>query len=193
MGQPYVTGAVSVWIGSAAGPLFLGYSERGPNISIRPHYSNVFVDLSGMSVPFDKIYDGEEAIVSCDLTYFNQNVLLAIEDYAGTTSPGFNEPGEIGTLMLTEGIAYPLYLRFPYAAKPAFQNGLNGAMPAGYRFYRAMLETDDFPDLGTKARKIHLSWHCLPQLDATVSNDFGTGTFTLYDFDLSQTIGLVAA
>lgn len=193
MAQVYVTGPCDIWVGpnsssggrSGGSAQFLGHSERGPAIQIRDSFSPVYVDLGGPKVPFDMIYDGEDAIVSCELTRFNENVYETIADIAALQAPGFNDPGEIGTLMLQEGSTYPLWIHFPYSAKVAYQNPASGAMPAGYRFPAAYLQQDSLPALGTTARKMHLVWHCLRQFTVGFSNAEGYGKFTLYDFNMS--------
>jgi hypothetical protein len=186
MAQLYCTGPVDLWIGfNFESPDFLGHSERGPSFQVRPQYSPVFVDLGGQNVPFDTVYDGEDAMVTVDLTRWNNGLLEIIQDKAGLTGPGSDAPGNIGTLMVTEGSAYQLYLHFPYAAKAAFSNQTNGALPAGYRFRAAFLETDDSPDLGTKAKKQHLVFHCLRTFDPSVVNAFGYGELQLFDFEMS--------
>ena len=181
MAIPYVTGPVDIWVAPGnEGAIFLGHAEHGPTISVRPRYSPVYVDLAGQTIPYDMVYDGEDAIVTATLTRWNQNVLDLIEAIANDTASGIDDPGDIGSLMLTEGKAYELWLHFPYAAKPAFAD-----MLPGQRFPCAFLETDDSPALGTQAKKAHVVWHCLRYLDMSVTNEFGTGRFLLWDGNMS--------
>jgi hypothetical protein len=58
-------------------------------------------------------------------------------------------------------------------------------MPDGYRFPAAFLQSDDLPELGTKARKISLVFHCLRTFDPTVTTVYGTGRFLLFDDDMT--------
>jgi hypothetical protein len=188
MAQLYTTGPVDLWVApQGQGPFFLGHSEKGPSFQVRPQFSDVFVDLGGQNVPFDVVYQGEDALVTVDLARWNQNVLALIQDIAtlgaGGNAPGNDPSGAIGTLMLTEQKAYPLYLRFPYASKAAFSTGPSGAEPPGYRFLFAMLQEDGFPDLGTKARKQHLVWHCLRAFNPSQGI---VGQFTLMDFNMTS-------
>ncbi len=186
MSQIYTTGPVQAWVAfkGTAGPTFLGYSEKGPSFQVRPQYSNVFTDYGGQDVPFDVIYQGKDAIVSCDLIDLNIGLLYAIQDIAGLSGApgdaGTDDPGEIGTLMITEGKAYQLYLYYPYANKAAFST-----MEPGQRFMAAMLMNDDSPSLGTKEKKQHLVWHCLRAPDFSQPDNLGPVKLKLFDFDMA--------
>jgi hypothetical protein len=190
--QLYATGPVDVWVGAGGGPLFLGHGERAPRIQVQRMYKPAHTDLAG-DVPHDKAFAGEWALVTLALSRYNESTLALIQDVAGAnlvgTPPtrGFNVPGERGSLMLAEGQAYPLYLRFPFAAKPVYQSAASGAMPAGYRFPAAYLGgPDDLFDLGLpNARKVGLVFECVAPFDPTVTNAYGAGAFKLYDHNLS--------
>lgn len=197
MAQPYVTGPVSVYVGVTIGgvtttPVFLCHGEKGPSIQIRPSFSPVFADISGQRVPLDYLYDGEEAIVTVDSTRFNESVYFNIANRAspGLGSRGTDFPGDIGTLMGHEGKAFPLWLLFPYAGKPAFSAAVGpnsgGPMPGGYHFFRAFLEGPDGLDgLGTTNRRTRFSFHCIRVLDPTYNGADGSGSLALYDHDMS--------
>lgn len=196
MGQQFATGAVPVFVGTGSSltPVFLGYSERGPQMSVRPSYSNLFVDVGGPDVPFDVMYTGEEGLVTVDLTYWTEAVYAAIAAKAvvrgagAAALRGVDVPGQVGTFMVGEGCAYQLWLNFPYSTKAAM-----ATMPAGYRWAAAMLVNDDLPDLGNKPRKLHLIWRCLRVPNFAVTNAFGTGSLTLFDHNMSALAGVVAA
>ncbi len=126
--------------------------------------------------------------------------MLSLEDVAkinvngAASNPGTMGFGEIGTLMVTEGVAYELYVVMPYTAKPAFATQV-----AGYHFYAAMLENDDF-ELGSTARKQRMMWHCVRKLVPAaggttvqgVNNYGGFAKFLLYDYNVSDTAGVSA-
>jgi hypothetical protein len=194
MGQLYASGPVDMWCGVGAGrsPLFLGHGEKAPRIQVYRHYKQIFSDPGG-EVPFEKGYSGEWGIVSVVLDRYNESTLRIIQDVAtvntGTPpSRGFSLPGEVGSLMLTEGLTYTLFLRFPFAAKPAYSNPASGAMPAGYRFVAAHLGSpDDLFDLGPpNARKVGLIFECMRAFDPTVTNAYGGGSLLLYDENVSS-------
>lgn len=198
MAQPYVTGPCAVYlgVGASGAPVFLGHGERGPSIQIRPSWSPVFADISGQRVPLDYLYDGEEGIVSFDATRYNEDVYAAIANRSnpGIVTRGFDVPGAVGTLMAHEGKAYPLWVTFPYAPKPAFSSAVGpnsgGAMPAGYHFHRAFLEGPDGLDgLGTTNRRIRFSFHCIRLLNPSYTNAYGAGSLALYDHDMSAVQG----
>lgn len=204
MAQPYTTGPVDIWVGIATSPVtdanlrttftpaFLGHCEDGVDLSFRPQYSNLGCDLGG-SVPFDVAYEGTEARVAGALTRWNDSTYQFIHDYTsvisratiGTISPGADAPGEIGTLMVTEGAAYPLWLRFPASTKVAYGLAPSGAQPAGLRFVAALLVEDSWGRLGTKPRRIPIAWRCLRVFTPTTITSLGSGGFTLYDFNMT--------
>lgn len=189
MAQVYVTGPCSVWVGigdgstGSATPTFLGHAEKSPSIQIRPQFSPVFNDLAGQRVPIDYLYDGEEAMVSVDLTRYNEATYRSIASRPTMTATrGTNIPGDIGTLMALEGKTFPLWLNFPYAAKTVMSAG---AMPAGYHFYAAFLEGPDGLDsLSTSNRRLRLNFHCIRKMTLE-STELGTGAFYLYDHDVT--------
>ncbi len=201
MAQAFCTGPCPLYIqlNANATPLFLCHAERFPRIAIRPRYSSVMCDLSGQSVRYDAIYDGEEASVIADVTRWNEGVYALIADRAKTNTGvtanrGTNGFGEIGTLMMTEGVAYLLHIVFPYAAKPAY-----ATMPAGYRFFAAFLEGPDDLDTGSTARKTRLVWSCIRAVQpatggttvGSAANAFGGFLqFGLYDNNVSACLNV---
>ncbi len=139
-------------------PLLLGTGMRGPRIKVRRAYSRVWNDLTGPELAFDKIWAGEEALIFFDLTRWNENIyqLMATRPRAGAT-PGAEPPGTRGTLLMTEGKAFPLYLRFPaFDFHPRFKAA---GGQAGYRFLCASIEEDDY-ETGSGANMRHLALHC---------------------------------
>jgi hypothetical protein len=196
MAQFYNTGPIPIWVGvgpdaaanidgASGDPLFLGHCEKKPRISIRPAYSKVFVDLGGQEIPGDYLFQGAEAFVYCDITRFNEDTYAILADYAALQERGHTDPGEIGSLMVTENSAFPLWLPFPYSAKAAMND-----MPQGYHFFNAFLENDDLNGLGTAPREQGLVFHCVRELDVTFQNDFGAGQWKLYDNDCSAVFNL---
>lgn len=199
MAQPYVTGPAGIWVGLYGGvPTFLGHCERSPSIQVRPYYSPVFCDLAGQRVPLDMIYDGEEAMVSVDLTRYNESTYAALASRPipgrAATTRGTNLPGDIGSLLLLEGFTHELWVTFPYSAKAAMGGPVSatsgGPMPAGYHFHAAYLEgPDDLGPLGTTARRLRLNFHCI----RTFTTDSAGASFFLYDHVMSGVAGLTAA
>jgi hypothetical protein len=199
--QPYVSGGVSIFVGVAStsgGPVFLGHGERAPRPRVHRHYVPYFSDLGGSRVPFDVAHAGESGSVSVVLDRWNESVLRVIEDAATTGRAGnlgvrgTNDPGEMGTLMVSEGVAYPLWLRYEFAGRPTMNIGANGVMRKGWHFLAAFLDqVDDFEDLGLQPHKVLLTWTCLRLFDPTAaSTTSGYGKFALYDEDMSAVANL---
>jgi hypothetical protein len=186
MATPYVTGPVHLFVGPLSSPNYLGTAERFPRMSIRTGWEPVFNDLGGQRVPFDLLYEGQEAFVSVDLTRWNENVLQVMMARAISTVPGLDGPLDIGTAMLTENAAGPLWLLFPFGGvKAAFNAPGSGPMPGGYRFPRAILAgPEDFESMGTAPRKIRLIWHCLRFFNPQ------NGRFLLYDNNMAGVVGI---
>jgi hypothetical protein len=198
MAIPFVTGPCGAFVRLSSTPVFLGHCERSPSVQIRPYYSPVFSDFAGQRVPLDEIYDGEDAVISLDLTRYNEAVYTAMAARPSGMSPlgpnaprGANAPGDIGSLMLLEGYTFDLWLTFPYAAKAVFSSGATGGpMPAGYHMPACYLEgPDDLGPLGTTARRLRLNFHALRTF---ASGSAGT-VFSWYDHDMSAVAGRVQA
>lgn len=189
MAQLYSTGPAHVFVGPGTGvspgistipALYLGTCEVSPQIEIAPHFEAVHNDLGGV-VPFDEIYEGEEAFIDLDLNRFNEvtYATIAARPSGFTAGParGANTAADVGTLMLTEGKNLILWVVFPFFAKAVMRAG---GMPAGYRFPACTLKGPDrLSPVGTRARKIHLLFHALRTWSPT------TGAFLLYDHSVS--------
>lgn len=192
MGQPYVTGPIPIILGVGPGntPRFLGYCERMPSRQIRPQYSPLYVDIGGTMVPFDLVKQGADAIITCDVSYFDYTTYNFL---VNSTSEAATAPGDLGTLMMTEqgttlAAGFGLWMPFPYVAKASMPN-----MWAGEHYLCAMCMNDDLSQLGTVAQKKRLVFHCIRRFDPTVVNSFGRGGFKLLDQDMSAISGIVAA
>src|SRR5215468_4767218 len=133
-------------------PYYLGTSMRGVRIRIRRAYSRVWNDLSGPEIAFDKLWAGCEAMVFLDLTRWNENI------YQGLIGADLEGPGARGSLMMTEGVAFPVILRFPaFDFHPIFRGTGGGAC---YRFLAASPEGEEDWETGTGANIRHLMLHC---------------------------------
>lgn len=186
MAQPFVSGAAHLAYFFPAGSSstfantlqYVGTAERSPRIQTRKGWIPLFNDLGGPSIPFDMCYEGEESFISADLTRWTEAVYSAMTAIPTNTVRGFNGVGDIGTLMMTEGVAGTLFVLFPYTTlKPLTY----GTQPAGYRFVRAWLEgPDDLDPLGTQPRKIRLVWRALRGFQLTSDGP----TFSLYDHNM---------
>lgn len=189
MAKPYVRGPGFLFanVGGGGSAVFLGTAERSPRIQVRPHFSPVYNDLAGQSVPLDMSFDGEDGFVIADLTRWNESGYAALASRPRFTGArGTSVPGDIGTLMITEGWAYGLYCLFPYQSKTAYAD-----MPPGYHFPAAFLEgPDDLDNINTTGGKVRLIWHCLRAY--AINSGQPGATFTLYDTLTASFNGLLS-
>lgn len=201
MAQPFVTGPCHIYcgVGSGLGPLYLGTCEAAPRIQMSPGWSPLMNDISGDQKPYDYLYQGQDAKVFGDLTVLNWPVLTIVQNRVprGSPLPGLDPLGSVGTLMVTEGQAYPLWIHFPYGGA----TGSHAAMvtiPGGYHFFYAWLLGPDEIDPGTKANKVHVQFHCQKGPVTTIVGPTSpqgiagatvlptaTGHFGLYDFNMT--------
>lgn len=179
MAQPFVTGPVWIYVGIGNAvsktPVFLGTAEDGPKKQHLVGWEPVMNDVTGSKKPLDQGYQGESAIVRADLTRYNEDVLAALvarPNPFGTR--GLNAFGDLGALMLTEGLAYPLWLRYPYASKAAYST-----MPPGDRFVASWLVSPEDYVQGTKPKKVSVIWYCQGVFSPV------TGGVLLYDHDMT--------
>jgi hypothetical protein len=182
----------------AKSPAYLGTGERAPRPSFRPAFEPVMNDLTGSRIPYDWMFEGEEAIVTVRLTRWDEPTLAALQNRTGPAGQprGVNFANDVGTLMLTEGAAYPLWLLFPFGipgiGKPAM---IAGGLPQGYHFYAAFLEgPDDRDSLGTNPATVDLTWHCGRVFSSSGANNIPRLGTVLFDHDMSavNTMNLVA-
>lgn len=174
-------------------------------VEVLPKYTQFHADVGGEE-PLEEFYAGASGRVSVDLNRFNWRVLKAIQDRPRSNSgdpitPGFDDAGRIGTPMIRpNGVgsapglgtypAHALFLRFPFRNKEAYQNGNDGNLPDGYRFFRAFLDPERCVMGSTSVFKIHLSWRCRRYHDRTRITPYGRGGLYLYDENMEALEGL---
>src|SRR5215468_4185309 len=122
---PQTTGAVEIFAGVGPGRshLFLGWGKTSPRFQRRYGYLPFFTDLGGPAIPMDEVFAGQEAYISVDLNFFRADTLGRVESVPNPGGSGAlgNVFGDIGTLMVWEGMAYALTLVFPYFFKAAWK------------------------------------------------------------------------
>lgn len=157
MAGPWTTGPNHLYVGygTANTAAYLGCFERGCRSSFNPDFTPTMSDVAG-GKPHDHIYGGTDATIGGLLTVANWSVLTAVmsRPVAGANF-GYDPPGARGSLMVTEGLAYIVWVQFPYAAKAAY----GGFMPAGYRFPTAWLYGPDELETGTQPNKVGLAFY----------------------------------
>lgn len=180
MAQPFVHGPVLIFAGDGSGnPLFIGTGEKAPRYSIRRFFDKVMNDISGSVIPYDYLFEGVEAFVTVRLTKWDEANLQIIQDViAHAGAPGTMPAGDLGTLMMTEGVGKPLWIQYTYGPGQPFAKAAMGTMIPGYHAPCAFLEGPDDRDGGTDAAGVLLTWHCIRQYE-------GNGVFTLFDQNLA--------
>ncbi len=141
-------------------PLYVGTCEDSPVLDFHPAYIPIPVDEAGQTYGFDYLYDGQEADMTAVLNTYNEGVVAFMESYAAGGLLNFASPrgldvDSVGTLMMMEGAALPLWFIFPYAGKGFFAAA---AMPPCYRFFATRLTHNGLRNLSTKPKKVLLAW-----------------------------------
>jgi hypothetical protein len=171
-GQFYTTGSIALYVGAGSGGayLFLGHGRRAPRQQIMRQFGQVMCDLGGQKTYSDRIVDGVLGRVSVTLTRYDSNTLRLIQDVARTNAGAGNAPPatagsmsplEMGTLMMTEGVLYPLVLAYSFGGKLPFVAGAGGPMGAGRTWYGASLDGPDVEEGGLgQAKEVTLDFEC---------------------------------
>lgn len=182
MAQLYTTGPAHIYVGPLTSPIYLGTCEESPDLELVAVEKDVFNTLGGVGIPFDKAYQGEIGLITAQLNRFNAPVYQTIANrprtFQATTLPGTNTAGDVGSLMLQEGLAYACWLLFTFGAngpapKPAM---IAGGMVPGYRFFATyLLGPNRLRNLGTVPKKLILTLGALRVFNPALQ------TFSLYD------------
>lgn len=153
--QQYCTGAIHVFVGTAGTatnkqPEYLGTMESRPRVETDRSWDSLMNDLAGTQLPFDYIYEGEEAILNCVFTRFDYLVMKKLENmpdlFSGTR--GENNYLERGSLMSLENLAIPVWWFQTFGEKVAMQN-----MGFGKKYLQAIPWGPDSSEGGTSAHK----------------------------------------
>lgn len=173
MAIPYVTGPAAIFVGVSgttpvdpfvgATPVYLGHCESAPRIAWNPQFEPVMNDLAGSRLPYDMLYQGKDAMIIGDLTIWNWLIWDRVRSRPDFNDvPDTNDRFDLGSLMLTEGKCFPLWITYPYVAKAAMAAG---GMPAGRHFLATYLVGPDNEDPGTRVNKVHVQFHALRAWD----------------------------
>jgi hypothetical protein len=159
-------------------PAFLGIAEVTPKIHLRPMVRQWRASETG-EVANEAIWMGEDGLIFADVNLYSETIYrrLAARPFS-FANRGQTSDVTVGTLLSREQVSYPLWLYFPYSTKAsfgaappvlpgvtAFASGPSGEiMPQGYHFLDAYCMGPDVLDpLSTRARKISLAFHAIPQ------------------------------
>ncbi len=163
-------------------PVFLGTSEARPLIAWQDIITPVYNDLGG-TAPMDGQFQGDLAAVTATLNRFNGEVWSRLNQaprYRASGSaqipPGTTGAYEQGAVMVQDGWAFPLWLRFPYSGSPS--NILQG-MPPGYFFPAAWLDKPKDDEVGSQVERLTVSFYCARTWAALNATSL-VSAFTLY-------------
>lgn len=168
MAQLWCTGPALLYVGlgsvSNPTPVFVGTDNDTPTIDIIPRFREVRNDIGGED-PLDDSYQGRSAAVRYKINRMDEVAIAALEQTNpfSATQRGADDPGDVGSLMVTEGKAFPVWVVFPYAANspiPAIAKAAMLGMPAGYHFVAGHLTRDTHSRLGTKEKDFDLEIVC---------------------------------
>ncbi len=169
MAQPFATGAVHVFIGMTVDAAqYVGTCESFPMQDVQREWDAVMNDLSGSKLPLDYVYEGEQAIISCVFTRWNQAPLDFIDSQPNplTTLQGTNGVLDTGSMMAVEGNTFHLWLLYAFgAAKAIAYTG----MALGRHYPQTMLIGPDRIESGSRPMKQHRIFQAWRQLQPNMS------------------------
>jgi hypothetical protein len=141
---------------------FLGTCESAPFIRPVPEYVPAMADVGGPVKPTDWVYAGEDGLVVARLNRWDDlgayDTLRNRPRHAGTGLGGQNIAGDIGSLMMRDGLGLGLVIQFPNFLAP--QNVAQG-MPPGYRFFNVESFGPDEIKPGTDTETLDLVFRCM--------------------------------
>lgn len=156
----HVTGPQEIAVrfrGQAQGS-YLGTAVTAPEIDLNFATINVMNDLGGRSVPFQKVFDGEQHVLSAVLNRVDMTVLKQIRDLTHNVSNlGYEGQIERGTLMIGNNDFELQFNNVFYgqSAAPAQSD-----TPAGRRYASAILLAAKESTVGTRVQEIALQFEC---------------------------------
>lgn len=159
-------------------PRFLGVGQTPPETQTIVSYSQVRSDMAGQQLAFDDLFAGAEATTQFELVQWDEDVLQTMATVFNILDASGNmrwNDVDVGTAMMTEGFAIPLWFRYARRNVPAM-DALS--MPDGYHYYGSRL-VQFVPRAGNKANSMLCVWHHRAQRDPA------TGIWRIRDKDLT--------
>lgn len=196
--QPFSTGDVAIVVGiktatiipsatNITGPRYaalftprlLGWTGQGPEPDVRTEYASVPSDRAGERLPRDDMFLGQEALHSIDLSEWDYAVLDLITRGGGIQRAngvvGREDRYDRGTLMITEGYAFPLWYVFARRGAPAM---VTQGMPPGEQYFYSRVISHR-KRKGTRANMMNIVVHSRSGIASA------TGAQELFNRDVS--------
>lgn len=191
MAQAWCTGPAYLFCQPPAQSVqFLGNTERTPKMRVVREFEPVMNDMAGTKVPYDRLFQGKHIFISGLLTRFNWSVYLALAQLPNVTGDGLDIPGDVGTLMMTEGKAVPFWVEFPYAVGGRAGKAAMAGMPQGYHLFAGVFEGPDEHEAGTGPNKIGFNMHGLRvPVVSTISGASGL-VLSCFDHDMTASLAI---
>lgn len=187
MAQEFATGGVHIFVrGNANGGnkptapiLYLGTAEQAPALQTDRTYKQVMNDLKSQKA-FDYVYaGGEEAILSFNLTRWNEPAATMLEQAPVSGGIGFSTIFDQGALIGQEGLALEIWYLYTFgglAARAAFAR-----QEPGRHYVQALFWGPDQHTLGSMERKKHMVFRAWGAYDPSANPP----RFDLWDTDMS--------
>jgi hypothetical protein len=158
-------------------PAFLGTGEVAPQFQHHVEMEPVMNDLAGSKIPLDYMLQGEIAFFSMTLTNWVENVVrrLEVKLNDANSTLGMDDRHDRGTLMLTEGMSFPVWFLYGHRARASM---VAANMPRG-RQYKYCVVDDIVTIPGRRANRKQISMTALGKFDAS------TQAFNLWSTDVS--------
>jgi hypothetical protein len=185
MAKIFTTGPALMYINYGSW-LYLGTAESPPDIDLIGGFDPVYNDLGGTVLPFDRIYEGEEAVISFVLNRYVQASLDIIQAVIGSKTIGTDTFGDTGSIIGQEDRTFQYGMLFPYAAKALYTD-----MPRGYKFFSCFRIGPQGVRPGTRAKAHNLILRAQryttmrPGQSTTISTALTQSASILYNHDVS--------
>lgn len=164
------------WVYQGGTPTFLGTAVTAPEVEGRPAYINVLNDLSGRSVPGQKVYDGEQDIVTVTLNRFDFGVYTQLKSQSKVAAAaGFNTPLNRGSLAFTQTDFQLILVNSFFGTAQA-----SPVLTSGRLYYSALLTGWRESTVGTRVEEVALVFECNAPINPTSSTPGAFGSFNLY-------------
>ena len=174
MAQFYNTGGVRFYAGVDENnplnraPQFIGTSEGPSFLDEVPGFAPIQNDVAGGMLPMDHVYQNRVWQISLIMNRVNLPIWYEMARRPQIDPANFG-PGEwsmvdVGTFMVQERSAFPVWAFMPSAAASPGGRPSMPDMRGVYRFWGTILRGPNRRQVGTQQKKIHVQFYCHPVL-----------------------------